>query len=680
MFRLLFAALLALPASAGFDFRFDSAERRWSLSNGALETVIQLTPAGELELEAMTPAQGNAWIPAPGSSSLIRLKAGDVAYRGSSSYRLLSQSSRPAARGSFMQTILLGCPAGDCEITLEFQMWPDLPVLRYGARYRNTGSEAIVITEADMAPWTFDAAYRRFTAMRVEQWLPLATNPATFRTLVGVVDASGVTAESGAHGRHCAWLAISGDDNQGLALGLEFDGRARMSASHAAGDRSLRLSATVDELYRRLEVGEEFQIPRAFLAFYQGAWDDAAAVTHRFVETALAKELPSGVTFPFVTWDSWAYGAAIDEKTLRRNAEIAARMGMETFVVDLGWARGIGDWYEDRSKFPSGLRALSDYVHSLGMKFGLHIAWAEVDSSAPVLDENPDWTSTNSGSYLGAESLCLAHRPAREWIVQQIIRVIDDYNVDWILQDGENMVKECRKTSHTHESLDSNSAGAEGLAIALEQVQKARPRVMWENCENGGNLMTFSMVQHYVTSIVNDASGARGSRQGVYGSTFPFPARYADRYMPEQLLDPYVTRSYMFGGPWVFMNRLADFSGGEFDFASSEVGRFKSTRDIVRGGKILHLTGAPGAGVTDAIAAYNDTLDSAVAVVTRDESSSPTYRLILGELVPGRSYQVTFATDPRVLTVTGDQMRTTGIDVFLPLEKMAELVTFRPMR
>ena len=46
-------------------------------------------------------------------------------------------------------------------------------------------------------------------------------------------------------------------------------------------------------------------------------------------------------------------------------------------------------------------------------------------------------------------------------------------------------------------------------------------------------MMTFNMVQNYVTSITNDASGSLASRQAVYGATYPFPPRYAERYMPD---------------------------------------------------------------------------------------------------------------------------------------------------
>ena len=151
-----------------------------------------------------------------------------------------------------------------------------------------------------------------------------------------------------------------------------------------------------------------------------------------------------------------------------------------------------------------------------------------------MLQDNPDWTATDDSNYFGAKSLCLSNQPAQDWLIQEGIRMIDEYHVDWILQDGQNMVKQCTKTTHTHDPADSNYANSvQGINAVVSAIQQARPNVFWENCENGGNMMTFNMVKSYVTSITNDASGSLASRQAVYGATYPFPPRYAERYMPE---------------------------------------------------------------------------------------------------------------------------------------------------
>ena len=125
---------------------------------------------------------------------------------------------------------------------------------------------------------------------------------------------------------------------------------------------------------------------------------------------------------------SYGYGTAINEYILRANVDAAASLGIELFTVDLGWAKQIGEWVEDPAgKFPSGLRALSDYVHSKGMKFGLHFALAEAMAAAPTYSwKNPEWTSSESYNYHGALSLCLPnHSPLAIGLSSRPSQIID---------------------------------------------------------------------------------------------------------------------------------------------------------------------------------------------------------------------------------------------------------------
>lgn len=99
-------------------------------------------------------------------------------------------------------------------------------------------------------------------------------------------------------------------------------------------------------------------------------------------------------------WNSWdCYGTAADEAVIRRNAEYMAanlkRYGYEYVVLDIQWSNPAAKNHEytpfvplcmdgysrlipAENRFPSsaggkGLAPLAEYVHSLGLKFGLHI-------------------------------------------------------------------------------------------------------------------------------------------------------------------------------------------------------------------------------------------------------------------------------------------------------------------
>lgn len=99
-------------------------------------------------------------------------------------------------------------------------------------------------------------------------------------------------------------------------------------------------------------------------------------------------------------WNSWdCYGAAVDEETVRRNAEFMAKhlkkYGWEYVTVDIQWSAPNAKSHEydpftelcmdeysrlipAENRFPSsaggkGFAPLAEYVHSLGLKFGIHI-------------------------------------------------------------------------------------------------------------------------------------------------------------------------------------------------------------------------------------------------------------------------------------------------------------------
>ena len=104
--------------------------------------------------------------------------------------------------------------------------------------------------------------------------------------------------------------------------------------------------------------------------------------------------------YPPMGWNSWdCYGAAVDEATVRGNAEYMAEhlraYGWEYVVIDIQWYQPTASTHEyepfseecmdaygrfipAENRFPSsangaGFKPLADYIHGLGLKFGIHI-------------------------------------------------------------------------------------------------------------------------------------------------------------------------------------------------------------------------------------------------------------------------------------------------------------------
>jgi hypothetical protein len=193
-------------------------------------------------------------------------------------------------------------------------------------------------------------------------------------------------------------------------------------------------------------------------------------------------------------------------------------------------------------------------------------------------------------------------------------------------------------------------------------------------------MMTFNMVKSYVTSITNDASGSLPSRTAVYGATYPFPPRYAERYMPgTDGLTPYATHSYRFGGPWVLMMGLAELTSDQLGFLADQVHNYKNQRSDIAAGKVYHLV-APGANATDAIQSYNPATDTAIAVVTRAASSGPSYLFKPQGLNPSQRYTVWCEINPAVYSQSGAQLMANGVRIPLASPYSSDVVHIEPQQ
>jgi len=656
---------------------FDPDQNLWILDNNLVRTTFQLTPEGYFQLRSFANlVTGEKWS-GSADAGFVQFEVDGATYDARTQYAVLQEATTAITPSGVRQTIVLQDLNNTAQFTLVLTVYDGQPVIRYGLRYRNLTASTAYVKNVNMLPWSFGTqAGDRFTALRVNQWNVLS-NGKSFDTVETELQPDGDAAQvfAGARADQCGWLAVKDTGGRGLFAGWEFDGRSLSAVRHAGSRSSLDFFSAIQKLRHPVAPRDEFTVPSAFLGLFHGDFDEAGFRTQAFTDAVLAKAVPEPKNFPYVGWDSWGYEKRIDEQTLRHNAEIAASLGVDLFTVDLGWSRMIGDWEADPAKFPNGLGTLADYVHSLGMKFGLHFALAEADPNSPVLQQNPDWRSTESSGYFGADSLCLSNEDTRKWIIEQAIRIIDEYHVDWILQDGENMVKECLKATHSHAPDDSNYANAvEGLNAVIAAIQAARPNVLWENCEDGGSMMTFNMVQTYVTSLTNDASGSLDSRHAVYGATYPFPPRYAARYMPQSDgTDRYAANSYRFGGNWVLMNQLTELAKSDLESLGAEIALYKGHRSQTSRAKVFHLE-APGRDKTDAIQSHNEADDSSMAVITRAETAGPDYRLFPRGLDPEARYLVWLESDASFWTFSGEQLMSIGVRVPLPEQFSSEVV------
>ncbi len=137
------------------------------------------------------------------------------------------------------------------------------------------------------------------------------------------------------------------------------------------------------EFFKELEPGESVESCHVAIALGRGDLNTVSTQYARvgrrdwYPTNELSRSLP-------VEWNHWwSYeDRNIDENVFKRNVDVATELSMEVCTLDAGWFGPTdqgSEWYDYRgdwdsvnaSRFPSGIRALSDYVHDRGLKFGL---------------------------------------------------------------------------------------------------------------------------------------------------------------------------------------------------------------------------------------------------------------------------------------------------------------------
>ena len=201
-------------------------------------------------------------------------------------------------------------------------------------------------------------------------------------------------------------------------------------------------------------------------------------------------------------WNSWdCYGAAVTEKEVRQNAEFMAahlkQYGWNYVVVDIQWYEPGATSHEYRpfadlcmdeygrlipapGRFPSsadgkGFAPLAEYVHSLGLKFGIHIMRGiprqAVHKNLPVLGTGKtarDAARFNSICMWNPDMYGIKTDEIGRAYYDSIFKLYSEWGVDFIKCDDI-----CRELPHEEEEMKMLSASLN--ACGREMVLSLSP-------------------------------------------------------------------------------------------------------------------------------------------------------------------------------------------------------------
>ncbi|MBB3320182.1 alpha-galactosidase [Rhizobium sp. BK181] len=275
------------------------------------------------------------------------------------------------------------------------------------------------------------------------------------------------------------------------------------------GRRLVHLGELFEPGEIQLGPGESYVSPTAYAA-------KRSEDLHSFVRTELITWPGGAMSERPVTLNTWE-GNYFDHKiaSLRSQADAAAELGIERFVLDDGWfgqrdddTTSLGDWIVDRRKYPSGLRELANHVTNLGMQFGIWFEPEMVNPVSTLYREHPDWVLHVEGRPLLLSRnqlvLDLTRSEVSEYLFLTMSRLLAEQPISYIKWD---MNRDLTHVGGT-DGRPRTSAQTHAVYRLMDRIRSSFPRVEIESCASGGGRIDFGVLgraQRVWTSDCTDA-------------------------------------------------------------------------------------------------------------------------------------------------------------------------------
>jgi len=351
----------------------------------------------------------------------------------------------------------------------------------------------------------------------------------------------------------------------------------------------------------RLQPNQSLQTPPALAGYTPSGFGAASRLLHDYVRDTV---IPHGKILHKVLYNSWeATTFNVDEASQSALAEIAAKMGVELFVMDDGWFHkrnldnaGLGDWWPDEIKFPNGLGGLIQKVNALGMDFGLWVEPEMVNPDSDLYRAHPDWVihfPTRARTEMRNQLILnMARADVQDYIIEALDKLLRENNITFIKWDMNRHVTEPGWQDAPGDPREIWVRYVEGLYHVWGTLRERHLRVIWQSCASGGGRADFGILRfadQVWTSDNTEATSRLNIQEGY------------SQYLPANTMEAWVTDADAENVPLEFRFHVSMCGslgvGGnllEWDQSERQVGaecirQYKEIRHIVQFGDQYRL-------------------------------------------------------------------------------------------
>ena len=409
-----------------------------------------------------------------------------------------------------------------------------------------------------------------------------------------------------------------------------------------------------------LKPGESFTAPEAAMSYSGKGLETLSHHFHDGFREHLIRSSYVKKPRPILVNNWEATYFEFDEQKLYGIAKAAKDVGLEMFVLDDGWFgkrdsdyTGLGDWYVNEEKIHGGLPKLVKKIRKLGLKFGIWLEPEMVSEDSDLYRRHPDWClrvpgrlPVRSRSQL---NLDVTKKEVRDYIMEQIFRVIDSCQADYIKWDVNralgNVYSQGVEAGKQGEVFHRHMLGVYDM---MERLIGRYPNLLFETCAGGGGRYDAGMLYYSPQIWCSDNTDAADRLEIHYGTSFFYPISTFGahvRVCPNHQTGRTTslrTRGIVAGsGTFGYELDLEHMDQEEKDAAKVQIAQFKDAEELVQQGDYYRLS-APGDRSNSVFWEFvsKDKRDVLVAgVVLRSEVNPPVNLLRFRGLKPGLIYR-----------------------------------------
>ena len=206
---------------------------------------------------------------------------------------------------------------------------------------------------------------------------------------------------------------------------------------------------------------------------------------------------------------------------------------LDYWWMDAGWYPNKGDWTStgtwevDTTRFPGGLRAVTDYARSKGIK---SIVWFEPERVTPgswLYETHPEWLLGKEGQKL----LNLGNPEARKWVTDHTDKLMTEQGIDAYRQDYNiDPLGYWRANDSDDRQGITEIKYVTGYLAFWDELRRRRPNMLIDSCASGGHRNDLETMRRSVpllrSDYIFDPVGEQGHTYGLaswlpyYGTGF----------------------------------------------------------------------------------------------------------------------------------------------------------------